>query len=77
MSKANQNRDTPKCELNPVLSTCLRNTYLGMKKMGNVTRRSVRVTLVALENIGSIAYSQCVSVSLIVQHAKRMRRVIL
>ena len=76
-SRANQNRDKSKRELNPVLSPCLRNTYLGMNKTGNLTWRNVRVTLVALENTRSITYSECVSKALLVQHAMRMRRIIL
>jgi len=77
VSKANQNRDKSKREPNLVLSPCLRNTYLGMNKTENVKWRSVRVTLFALENTRSITYSECVSVALIVQHAKHMRRITL
>ena len=57
-----------------IRSSCLRNTYLGMNKTGNVTWRSFRLTLVAAENNRSITYSECVSVALIIQHAMRMRR---
>jgi uncharacterized protein YgbK (DUF1537 family) len=42
----------------------------------NVTLRRVRVTIVALKKI-SITYSQCVSVALFIQHAMRVRRIIL
>jgi hypothetical protein len=41
----------------------------------NVTLRRVRITDVAMES--SITYSECVSVTLVIQHAKRMRRIIL
>jgi hypothetical protein len=58
--RANQNGDKSKREVNPVLSPCLRNTYLGMNKTGNVTWRSVCVTLVAVENTRSITNSECV-----------------
>jgi hypothetical protein len=37
----------------------------------------VRVTIVAVEKAISITYSECVSVALVIQHAKRMRRIIL
>jgi hypothetical protein len=43
----------------------------------NLTFRRVRVTIVAVEKQVSITYSECVSVALVIQHAKRMRRVIL
>jgi hypothetical protein len=43
----------------------------------NVTWRPVRETIVAVEIAVSITYSECVSVALVIQHAKRMRRVIL
>jgi hypothetical protein len=39
--------------------------------------RYVRVTTVAGEKAISITYSECVSVALVIQHAKRMRRIIL
>jgi hypothetical protein len=42
----------------------------------NVTLRSVRVIIVAVENQKSITYSECVSVALFTQNAKRMRRII-
>jgi hypothetical protein len=41
----------------------------------NVTLRRVRVTIVAVEKAISITYSDCVSVALVIQHAKRMRRI--
>ena len=41
--------------------------------MHNETLRRVRVTVVAI----NIKYSECVSVALIIQHAKRMHRIIL
>jgi hypothetical protein len=43
----------------------------------NITLRRVRVTTVAMEKAISITYSECVSVALVIQHAKRMRRIIL
>ena len=39
--------------------------------------RCVRVTIVAVEKAISIIYSECVSVALVIRHAKRMRRIIL
>jgi hypothetical protein len=49
-----------------------------MRCMYNITLRRVRVPTVAVENSKySITYSQCVYVALDIQHAKRMRRVIL
>jgi hypothetical protein len=38
--------------------------------------RRVRVTTAAVED-QSISYSECVSVALVIQHAKRMRRIVL
>jgi hypothetical protein len=38
---------------------------------------SVHVTTVAVVKQISITYSECVSVALVIQHAKRMRRIIL
>jgi len=43
----------------------------------NVTLRRVRVTIVAMQKAISIIYSECVCVVLVIQHAKRMRHVIL
>ena len=43
----------------------------------NVTLRRVRLTIVAVEKAISIAYSQSVSLALVMRHAKRMRRIIL
>jgi hypothetical protein len=45
--------------------------------MYNVILRRVRLTIVAVEKAISITYSECVSVALGIQHAKRMRRIIL
>jgi len=39
----------------------------------NVTLRTFRVTIVALEKKYMCTYSECVSVTLFIQHAKRMR----
>jgi hypothetical protein len=41
--------------------------------MYNVTRRRVRVIIVAVE---TLTYSECVSVALVIKHAMRMRRII-
>ena len=41
------------------------------------TFRHVSVTTAALEKKVSIKYSKCVSVALVIQHAKRMRRIVL
>jgi hypothetical protein len=43
----------------------------------NVMLRRVRLTVVVVEKAISIAYSQCVSLALVIRHAKRMRRCIL
>jgi hypothetical protein len=43
----------------------------------DVTLRRVRITIVAVEKTISIEYFECVSVALVTQHAKRMRRIIL
>jgi hypothetical protein len=43
----------------------------------NVTLKRVRVTIVVVEMQKSIPSSECVSVALVIQHAKRMRRIIL
>jgi hypothetical protein len=43
----------------------------------NVKMTRVRVATVALEHILSITYSECVLLALAIQHAKRMRRIIL
>jgi hypothetical protein len=43
----------------------------------NVTLRRVRVTIIAVEKAISIAYSECMSIALVIQHAKRTRRIIL
>jgi hypothetical protein len=42
-----------------------------------VTLRCIRLTIVVVEKQKSITYSECVPISLIIQHAKRMRRVLL
>ena len=42
-----------------------------------ITLRSAREIIVAVEKQLSIEYSDCVSVDLVIQHAKRMRLVIL
>jgi hypothetical protein len=39
--------------------------------------RRVRVTIVAAEKQLSIAYSDCVSVALVIELAKRMRRIVI
>jgi hypothetical protein len=44
--------------------------------MYNVTLRRVRVTIVTVEKI-CFTYYECVSVALVIQHAKRMGRIIL
>jgi hypothetical protein len=77
VSRASQKGYKSKFELYHVLLSCLRNTYLGMNKTGNVTWRGVRVTLVALENTRNITHSKCVSKALFIQHVKRMRRTML
>jgi hypothetical protein len=38
-----------------------------------VTRRRVRITNVIVEKAKSITYSECVSVALVIQHAKGMQ----
>ena len=43
----------------------------------NVTFKSVRVTIIVVEKHLRITYSECVSVALVIQHAKCMRRIIL
>jgi hypothetical protein len=43
----------------------------------NVTLRRVRVTLVGYGKAISITYFECVSVAVVIQHAKRVRRIIL
>jgi metal-sulfur cluster biosynthetic enzyme len=42
----------------------------------NVTWRTVLVTTVAVGSQLSITYSGCMFVALVIQHAKRMRRII-
>jgi len=43
-----------------------------------VTLRSVRVTIYAVETKISVRYSECVCIpALVIQHSKRMRRIIL
>jgi hypothetical protein len=44
--------------------------------MCNVTVRRVRVTIVAVEK-ECITYSECLSAAVFIQHAMRMRRIIL
>jgi hypothetical protein len=41
----------------------------------NVTLRLVLATIVVVEEAISITYSECVSVTLVIQHAVRMRRI--
>ena len=43
----------------------------------NATLRRVSLTIAAMEKQLSITYSECTSVALVIQHAKRMRRIIL
>jgi hypothetical protein len=43
----------------------------------NVTLRRVRVNYFYRGKVISITYSECVSVALVIRHAKRMRRIIL
>jgi hypothetical protein len=43
----------------------------------NVTFRRVRVTIFVVEKAVSIPYPECVFVALVIQHAKRMRLIIL
>jgi hypothetical protein len=43
----------------------------------NVILMRVRVTFAAVEKGICITYSECVSVALVIKHAKRMRRIIL
>jgi hypothetical protein len=45
--------------------------------MYNVILRRVRVTVFAVRKAISITYYECVSVALVIQQAKRMRRIIL
>jgi hypothetical protein len=45
--------------------------------MCNVTFRGVGVTIVVVEKQICIIYSECVSVVLVIQHAKCMRRILL
>ena len=42
----------------------------------NVTQRLVRVTIVAVEKKKKNAYSECLCVALVVQHAVRIRHII-
>jgi hypothetical protein len=48
-----------------------------MQRTNDVILRSIHIIIVALEKAISITYSECVSVALVIQHAKRMRRIIL
>jgi hypothetical protein len=43
----------------------------------NVTSRRVRVTIVAVGKTVVMTYSECMSVALVIQHAKHMRNIIL
>jgi len=43
--------------------------------VGNVTSRSVSENLFCCREVISITYSECVSVALIIQNAKRLRRI--
>ena len=43
----------------------------------NLTLSRFRVMIVAVQKAISITYCECVSVALVIQHAKRMRRIIL
>ena len=43
----------------------------------NVILKRVRVIIVAVEQAISITYSECMSVALVIQHAMRMRRIVL
>jgi hypothetical protein len=43
----------------------------------NVKLRRVRVTIVKVGKQKKYTYSECVSVALVIEHAKRMRRIIL
>jgi hypothetical protein len=51
--------------------------YLNKRGNGkyNVTLRRVLVTVGAVKKAISITYSECVSVALVIQHAKRMRNI--
>jgi hypothetical protein len=49
----------------------------GNVHMFNVILRRVRVTYCCSEKAVSTTYSECMSVALVIQHAKRMRRVTL
>jgi hypothetical protein len=42
----------------------------------NAKMRRFRVTIVAVEKAIIITYSECVSLALVIHHAKRMRRII-
>jgi hypothetical protein len=45
--------------------------------MFNIKLRHIHVINVAVEKKRSITHSECVSAALVIQHAQRMRRVIL
>jgi hypothetical protein len=45
--------------------------------MYSVTVRRVRVTVIAQKKAISITYFECVSAALVIQHAKRMRLIII
>jgi len=56
-------------------SDCTNDKTSNVSKTG--TMRSVPVTIVAVEKGKNVTFCECVFVALFIQHAKRMRRVIL